>query len=264
MRSAQIAVLAIALLAGGTAAFMITRNPEPAAATIVEKPVAVQTVDVLVAQGELTVGQTVRADNLRWQHWPIDIVPTGSITRATQAGALEESVGSIVRYSFLAGEPIRKEKLIKSDGSGFMSAILGTGKRAIAISIDTRGATSAGGFILPNDHVDVLRTYRDEDSTRAGGADVQAAETLLSNIRVLAIGQNVQERNGEKVVTGETATLEVTPQQAEVLALAQKVGQLALVLRSLADANVVDAPVESREEAGLTVIRYGIKQTIKR
>lgn len=264
MRSAQIAVLAIALLAGGTAAFMITRNPEPAATTIVEKPVAVETVDVLVAQGDLAVGQTVRADSLRWQPWPINIVPTGSITRSIQAAALEDSVGSIVRYSFLAGEPIRKEKLIKSDGSGFMSAILASGKRAIAISIDTRGATSAGGFILPNDHVDVLRTFRDDDSTRAGGAEVQAAETLLSNIRVLAIGQNVQERNGEKVVTGETATLEVTPQQAEVLALAQKVGQLALVLRSLADANVVDVPVEAREEAGLTVVRYGIKQTIKR
>ena len=84
--------------------------------------------------------------------------------------------------------------------------------------------------MLPNDRVDLVRTYRDEEASKNGGGDVQVAETVLSNVRVLAIGQTVQERNGEKVVTGETATLEVTPQQAETLALAQKVGQLALVL----------------------------------
>ena len=89
------------------------------------------------------------------------------------------------------------------------------------------------------------------------------ARSPLSNIRVLAIGQNVQERGGEKVVTGETATLEITPQQAEILTLAQKVGQLSLVLRSLADANQAqDAP---HERDALTVVRYGVaKQTSKR
>jgi pilus assembly protein CpaB len=164
----------------------------------------------------------------------------------------------------LRGEPIRREKLIRADGGGFMSAILPSGMRAVAITIDTRGATSAGGFILPNDRVDVIRTYRDDDASRSGGGDTQVSETLLNNIRVLAIGQTVQERNGEKVVTGETATLELTPAQAELVTLAQKVGQLSLALRSLVDANQPEAAIR-REETGLTVVRYGVaKQAPKR
>ena len=92
------------------------------------------------------------------------------------------------------------------------------------------------------------------------------SETILTNIRVLAIGQNIQERNGEKVVTGETATLELTPTQAEMITLAQKIGHLSLALRSLADANQTqDAPRSDRAESALTVVRYGVsKQSPKR
>ena len=138
--------------------------------------------------------------------------------------------------------------------------------RAVAISIDSRGASSAGGFILPNDRVDIIRTFRDDESSRAGGVDVHMSETILTNIRVLAIGQNIQERNGEKVVTGETATLELTPAQAEMITLAQKIGHLSLALRSLADANQTqDAPRSDRAESALTVVRYGVaKQSPKR
>jgi pilus assembly protein CpaB len=192
-----------------------------------------------------------------------DYVPAGSISRRDQPGALEDLTGSLVRYGFLGGEPMRREKLVKADGSGFMAAILPSGMRAIAISIDTRGATSAGGFILPNDRVDVLRTSRDEEASKSGGSDAQTAETVLPNVRVLAIGQNVQEKNGEKVVTGETATLEVTPSQAEMLALAQKVGQLSLTLRSLQDAAGEPARDDSGD-AGLTVVRYGVGRSVAR
>ncbi len=88
------------------------------------------------------------------------------------------------------------------------------------------------------------------------------AETILQNIRVLAIGQNVQERNGEKVVVGETATLELDPRQSELISLAQRTGELSLVLRSLADANKPsDIPV-AREDAGLTIVRFGVSQTV--
>ena len=82
----------------------------------------------------------------------------------------------------LNGEPIRRERLIKTDGTGFMSAILPSGMRAVAISIDTRGASSAGGFVLPNDRVDVIRTWRDEESSKAQGVDVNLSETILHNI----------------------------------------------------------------------------------
>ena len=264
MKPARLAVLGVAILSGGAAALMMGGGePPPPAAP----PPVVQTIptsEVPVAAGDLPMGQTLRPTDLRWQSWPADMVPSSYITRSGNPGALEQAAGSIARSNFLSGEPIRRERLIKADGSGFMSAILPPGMRAVAISIDTRGATSAGGFILPNDRVDVLRTFRDEDASRSGGGDVHLTETILSNIRVLAIGQTVQERSGDKVVSGETATLELTPSQAETVTLAQKIGQLSLVLRSLADAHRSEEVKEDRD-TGLTVVRYGVsKHTAKR
>lgn len=261
MKPARLIVLAIALGAAGLAAMLMMQSSGPTETVVVEKQAAVSTVDVLVASSELPVGQTLRVGDLRWQPWPSDYVPTGSVSRRDAPAGIEEFNGSIVRQAFLAGEPIRREKLVKANSNAFMSAILPAGMRAVAINIDTRGATSAGGFVLPNDRVDVLRTYRDDDASKSGGVDIQMSETILPNIRVLAIGQNVQERNGEKVVTGETATLEVTPAQAEALALAQKTGQLSLALRSLADAGQTEiVRDENAQQAGVTVVRYGVSR----
>ncbi len=253
MKPARLAVLGVAILSGGAAALMMGRGaPPPAPPAPVVK--AANTSDVLVAAGDLPLGQTLRAGDLRWQPWPAEAVPPGLIKRTEAPGAVEDIAGSMVRSAFLAGEPIRRERLIKANGSGFMSAILPSGMRAVAISIDTRGSSSAGGFILPNDRVDVLRT--------ASGGEEQLTDTILSNIRVLAIGQNIQERNGEKVVTGETATLELTPGQAEEVILAQKTGQLSLALRSLADAQQVE--MREERESVLTIVRYGVpKQAAK-
>jgi pilus assembly protein CpaB len=209
------------------------------------------------------MGQGLKAADLRWQPWPADAAPGGAITKTDAPNGLEEATGSVVRSGFLSGEPIRREKLIKTDGSGFMSAVLPSGMRAVAISIDNKGASSAGGFILPNDRVDVIRTYRDDEASRSGGVDIHSSETILSNIRVLAIGQTVQERNGEKVVTGETATLELAPAQAETVTLAQKVGQLSLALRSLQDAAATDAPRREESDGSLTIVRYGVSKTSK-
>ena len=262
MKTARLAVLGIAILSGGGAAMMM-RKSDPPTAPAAPVPQTVNMSNVLVAAGDLSMGQTLRAADLRWQPWPADAVPGGLITKNQNPDALEQTAGSIARNNFLRGEPIRRERLIKADGSGFMSAILPPGMRAVAIAIDNRGTTSAGGFILPNDRVDILRTSLDDDAARSGGGSVQVAETILSNIRVLAIGQTVQERNGEKVVTGETATLELTPSQAEVVTLAQRVGQLSLALRSLADAGRVDDVKEERE-AGLTIVRHGVPKYVAR
>jgi pilus assembly protein CpaB len=169
---------------------------------------------------------------------------------------MEELTGAIVRSPFLPGEPIRRERLIKAD-SGFMSAILPSGMRALAIAIDNRGTTNAGGFILPNDRVDLIQTSQ---VSRDGAAAITKSEIILTNVRILAIGQNVQERNGEKVVTGETATLELTPAQAEQVVLAQKVGQLSLALRSLADVNETGTPKREERNTTLQIIRFGVQQ----
>jgi pilus assembly protein CpaB len=184
-------------------------------------------------------------------------VPAGVIRKSESPEATKELTGNLARAQIFASEPIRRERLMKTDGSGFLSAVLPSGKRAIAITIDNRGANSAGGFILPNDRVDVIRTRRDDAASRAQSADVMMSETILTNIRVLAIGQNVQERNGEKVVTGETATLELDPRQAETIALAQRTGNVSLALRSLADAKGDDKAL-APDDTSLTIVRYGV------
>ncbi|MFL4989239.1 MAG: Flp pilus assembly protein CpaB [Microvirga sp.] len=261
MNPARIAVLAIAVVAGGIAAYLASGSDEkPAPAPVAQ----LQTVDVLVAKGDIGLGQAVKSDDLQWQTWPAATASGTFIKRTDRPEATKQIAGMIARSPFIAGEPIREPKLIKADGSGFMAAILPTGMRAVSTEISAE--TAAGGFILPNDRVDIIRTFRDDESSRAGGVDVHMSETILTNIRVLAIGQNIQERNGEKVVTGETATLELTPAQAEMITLAQKIGHLSLALRSLADANQTqDAPRSDRAESALTVVRYGVaKQSPKR
>ncbi|TNC09276.1 Flp pilus assembly protein CpaB [Methylobacterium terricola] len=270
MKSSRLLLISVAVVTGA-GAFIVMSGREPPPPPPAVEPVAapapvIETVEVLVAAAELPMGQTLKAPDLRWQIWPRTAAGDGFLQRATAPTALEDTVGSIVRNPFLSGEPIRREKLIKANGSGFLSAILPSGMRAVAISIDARGSNTAGGFILPNDRVDVLRTARDEDASRAGSGDVQTAETILSNIRVLAVGQTVQERNGERVVTGDTATLELTPAQAEAVTLAQKVGQLSLALRSLADAGQTapQAAAEPQADGSVTVVRYGVAKQMPR
>jgi pilus assembly protein CpaB len=262
MKSSRALLIGIAAVTGLAAFYLMSGSPPPPpppqAAAPPQAPVA-DTVDVLVAAADLPMGQTLKPADLRWQPWPRSSVNDGFLVRNQAPTALDETVGSFVRNPFLGGEPIRREKLIKANGSGFLSAILPSGMRAVAISIDARGSNTAGGFILPNDRVDVLRTSRDDESSRALGSDVQTAETILQNVRVLAVGQTVQERNGERVVTGDTATLELTPVQAEQVTLAQKVGQLSLALRSLADAGRTQPEnPEPQAEAALTVVRFGV------
>jgi pilus assembly protein CpaB len=261
MKPARLLVLAVALAAAGGAALLVTRRPAPPNAVVVETTVPVRTVEILVASSDLPRGQILKAQDLRWQQWPVDYRPAGSLARNEAPGASQDNVGAIVLSTIAAGEPIRPEKLVKPERGGFMSAILPTGMRAMAISIDSRGSNSVGGFILPNDRVDVIRTYRDEESSKAGGTDVQISETVLSNIRVLAIGSNVQERAPDKTATGETATLELTASQVEQLTLAQKVGHLSLALRSLADAGQPGRREEATD-AGLTIVRYGVAQPV--
>jgi pilus assembly protein CpaB len=158
------------------------------------------------------------------------------------------------------GEPIRETKLIKANGSGFMAAILPAGMRAI--STDISPETGAGGFILPNDHVDVILTRHDREAEKVSGTEVHTSETILSNVRVLAIDQTIEEKNGQKVVVGKTATLALLPRQAETLALSRQLGTLSLALRSLADDNnqLVEGAHDDDNAANrrLNMVRFGV------
>lgn len=251
MSPARIIILVVALAAGIGAAMLMQRPTAPARVTEVAAP----TVPVLVAAADIPIGNTLTAADLRWIDWPQASVPAGVVRRDETPEAETELAGQVARYALLGAEPIRREKLIKTDGTGFLSAILPSGMRAIAITTDSRGANTAGGFILPNDRVDVVATIKGESSN--GRGDVTLSETILRNLRVLAIGQNIQERNGEKVVIGETATLEVDPTQVETLVRSQQQGSLTLALRSLKDAGEATTASHANEGA-MTLVKYGI------
>lgn len=260
MKIARLAVLGIALAAGVAAAFMIngSQGSSPTVEVAAPQPV-VETDDVLVAARALDIGAPIGEGDIRWQAWPKPEIAVGMIRRSGEPNAIDNIKGSVSRGEFFPGEPMRREKLVKGPNSGFLSAILPSGYRAVAINIDNAGSASAGGFILPNDRVDVLRTFRDDEAGKQLGTEVYRSETILTNVRVLAIGTNVQEKNGDHVVQGSTATLEVDPHQAEQLVLAQRVGQLSLALRSMADAG--QSAVASSDTApgrALTIVRYGV------
>jgi pilus assembly protein CpaB len=255
MSPARIIILVVALVAGIGAAWLMQR-PSPAPAPVARTEAA-PTVPVLVAAVDIPIGNTLTASDMQWLDWPLASVPQGVVRKDEAPEAEKELVGQLARYALLAAEPIRREKLIRTDGTGFLSAVLPSGMRAVAISTDSRGATTAGGFILPNDRVDVIVTVRGASSEARGEAFM--SETIMTNLRVLAIGQNVQERNGEKVVIGETATLEVEPGQAETLFRAQKMGTLSLALRSLKDAG--ESSPTAKAEGAMTIVKYGV--TIK-
>jgi pilus assembly protein CpaB len=196
---------------------------------------------------------------MQWQEWPASAAGGNFIKKNERSDAIESLSGSIARAPFVTGEPIREAKLVKAKGSGFMAAILPSGMRAVSTQISPE--TGAGGFILPNDHVDVILTRRDREAEKATGTEVQTSEMILKNIRVLAIDQTVEEKNGQKVVVGKTATLELSPNQAETLTLGQKLGSISLALRSITDANAPASDTDSEKDVrrgGVNVIRFGV------
>lgn len=261
-------VAAIAIMAFA-AAYILSRGgdsggPAPTVAVVQPK---LDLDQVLVAAQDLPMGTSIEERQAVWQDWPRAAVSDLMITRKEPPEQLKDLWGSLTRVAFLRGEPIRRDKLVKAGAGGFMSSILPTGRRAVAIKIDNDGNSSAGGFILPNDRVDVVRLARDEDATRAHGVEVLNADTILSNVPVLAIGQNVEEQNGKKVVTGANATLELDPDQANLVILAQQTSNanLHLVLRSLVDSGgpTKTVAVHGGAKDGLTVVRYGASQVVR-
>src|ERR1700712_811818 len=243
MNTARIVVLAIAVGAGGIAAYLASgSDAKPPTEPVVQLP----TVDVLIAKSDIGLGQSVTAEDLQWQSWPAAGTSGSFIKRTERPDATKQIVGSIARSPFIAGEPIREPKLVKTNGSGFMAAVLPSGMRAVSTEISPE--TGAGGFILPNDRVDVILSKREKST---GGSDYVNSEVILGNIRVLAIDQAPREKDGQNTVVGKTATLELKPAQAEALARARQTGTISLALRSMVDAQTVDAP---RKDASGDVI----------
>lgn len=243
MKSTRLVVLGVALAAAGGAGYLaMNMKPQQQVVQMEAAPAApqIELDQVLVASEEIPIGGVLDSQ-LRWQEWPKASITEGFITQSAKPTAIEDLKGSVARVVIMAGEPIRDAKLVGKDQS-LMSSILPSGKRAIAVEITAD--TSAGGFILPNDFVDVIMTRRAANAT---GGESFVTETILSNIRVLAIDQTIREdEEGRKVKVGQTATLELTPSQSEIVTVAQQMAdRLALALRSTADAR--EAPSAGSE-----------------
>ena len=264
MKAARLVVLGVAIAAGGFAALLASgsddKPPEAAKPAVAQ----LETIDILIAKSDINMGQAVAPQDIAWQAWPAAAASPHFIRKSEKPGAIEDLSGAIARTPFVAGEPMREAKLVKAKGSGFMAAILPAGMRAVSTEISPE--TGAGGFILPNDHVDVILSRRDKEAEKATGTEAHISETILANIRVLAIDQAVEEKNGQKVVVGKTATLELAPRQAESLALARQQGTLSLALRSLVDTNATGADAlpekDTKSKNGaINITRFGVTTT---
>jgi pilus assembly protein CpaB len=247
MKPARIIMLGFALFAGALAYGLASREPDDARQA---QPAAPELEDVLVAAADWPISRILTDKDLDWKPFPTNQIQPGMIRRRTGGDPVADLRGAFVRQAVLAGEQVRNDKLLRPGRSTvYLATTLAPGFRAIAIPIDPQGLAIAGGFIFPNDRVDVLGVARGETS------ETQMVRTLLANVRVLAIGPNVAERAGERVLSGATATLELTPEQTEFILLAQRTAVLSLALRSMADA-APGAP-QAAAESIASVIRFG-------
>src|SRR3569623_75293 len=179
MKAARLGVLVIALGAGGVAAILAGRSEKPAEV----KPVAAKpdTVDFLDAKSDIGMGTPLTANELQWQAWPASTAAGNFIRKRDRPPAIQDFTGQVARAPFVLGEPIRQAKLVDAKGSGIKAAILPAGMLAVSTQISPE--TGEGGFILPIDHVVVILTKKTYDKT----GDGQRSETVLTNVRVLAI-----------------------------------------------------------------------------
>lgn len=265
MKPARIILLVVALVAGGLAAFLVTRGSSRPVQQVVEtQTIQEARTQVLVAKAPIGMGERLGPALLEWQDWPEGAVRPEYVTISAMPEAPTQLTDAIARFEFFPGEPIREAKLVRAD-QGYLSAVLSEGMRGVSVSVTA--ASSAGGFVVPNDRVDVVLTTQ----TAAG----QHSEVLLSNVRVLAIGKRLGEMGtsggGEDpsapAPTPETfdsstiATLELSPAQAETLINASTRGQLTLTLRSVVDFNKT-VTAETNANQTVRLIRFGREQQV--
>lgn len=260
MKRAQLIGFSIAGGAG-LLAFMLMRTMVSGPQEPTRVAVPVNATEVLVARSDIGLGELTKESSFRWQTWPADAVTPSFISKSSGAVDLKDVHGAIARAPIMAGEPVTRQKLIKAGQGGVLAAILPGGMRAISTKI--KEETSAGRLILPNDRVDVILTRRLRD--RKGGTQF-VSDTLFTNVRVLAIGQQIETKDDKKSsnTAANTATLELTPTQAEQLALANSMGSISLALRSIADLNPDSGPsggdgLKKKSSSAIRVLRYGVR-----
>ncbi len=260
MKPTSIVLLLVALIAGGLAAFLATQQSGPV--RVVEGPTTVvqeAKQKVLVATAPIGLGQRLSSETVRWADWPQGAVRDEYISNDKRPEALDEITGAVARFEIFPGDPITEAKLVRT-GQGYLSAVLEKGKRGVSVSVEP--ASASGGFIVPNDHVDVVLTRQ--------SASGLISQTIVRNVKVLAINL----RLGETGTTGtpanpdapneafqgdSIATLELDPQQGEAVINAAKVGTISLSLRSIADFATTN---DTRTSQNVRLIRAGNDSTV--
>jgi pilus assembly protein CpaB len=238
------ALVARGMMGGGT----------PKAQAKVAPPMAMS--EVLVANANLQPGHALASDQVRWERWPSASVDSSFITRRSVTSLSDAVKGTVVRVPLVSGQPVTTAAIVHGDAAGFMAALLMPDMRAISITISAD--SGAGGFILPNDHVDVILARKLE-----GTPPRVVAKTILSDVRVLAVDQTFKQDKDTKTVIGKTATLEMTPSQAQSVAAAENLGTISLSLRPLADNDTPVAsnlPGDADHSGQVSIIRYGVER----
>ena len=233
----SIILIASAIFVAGITAFLarsLVSAPEVEQTTIVQQ--VASEVQVLVSERDIQTGYFLKREDLQWQSWPGDNVNenyTQKISDMEADAQIEAFLGSVAKAPIAAGEPILNGRVVKPGARGFMAAVLKPGYRAVSININSK--TGLSGFIFPGDSVDILLTHAITGAEEGQDVEerIQASETVLEDIRVLAIDtQMTNETNTPSI--GKIATFEVLPKQAEKIALMSRMGELSLALRSLA------------------------------
>lgn len=273
MSKMRIVVLGLAVGSAAVAAMLAKGMIGPRTTETVQVEInKVPMTSVLVAAKDMIMGERLIDATVAWRDWPTANVVDAMITKEEKPDALAAYQNARARLPIYDGEPIVERKLVLPGSNGFMSAILPKGMRAISVGVSEH--STAGGFILPNDRVDVLLTRKLDDAKT--GQKVINTETVLSNVRVLAINQTFRQEAGSDAVTvteGKTATLELDPRQTEIISMVESAGELSLALRSLAesgDLGLGDAPpVLSDKYANMNgagkggtdrvIVRYGVE-----
>jgi pilus assembly protein CpaB len=247
----RIIVLLIALVAaGGTAMFARSWVAgQQANVTVVQAPAPqAEHHEVLVADADLPAGTFIKPRHLRWQRWPTDDVPDTYVLKGPRSD--QEMIGAVVRSRIAAGEPVTDGAVVKPGDRGFLAAVLSPGMRAVSVPINA--ISSHSGLIFPGDHVDLILTQSLVGSDE--GAIRRVSETVLSDIRIIAMGSDTRDdpAEGQSNERAKTATFEVTPRQAEQVTLLIELGKLSLSLRSLGTPGSEEIAALSEDGAGLT------------
>jgi pilus assembly protein CpaB len=248
MRWTRGLVLVLAVLSAAGAALLV-RKSMTARAPVPERHIE-PVREVLVMGRDAQAGDLVAEGDLRWRSWPANVMPAQAISRVPGTPGAHFAP-AIARFPLMEGEPLAEAKLIRAGDGSAIAAMIGAGKRAIAVPV--REESAAGGLLQPNDRVDLIWTGPSGD----GPAQQQAARTLLRSVKVLAIGKAIQA--GGRSVDGRTATLELTPAEARIVAGARASGEISLAIVPLAESPAAGgAPADEPDQpASVSILRFG-------